>query len=394
MPLYRAEVYTSKGERKLLRREASGENELLRDLAAQGCTVVGVREEKTDARPFVSILFGKKGKALPLTLEDQHLFCTTLCSFMRSGLSLTEVLKLLQRQTRDKSLKPVFTELRESVEDGRSLASSMQQLGVFRPSLTGMVESGEKSASLSDILEKAGELIENEIKLRRRIRASLTYPVMMLIVGTGVVIFLLSFVVPRLTELVVESGAELPFVTRLLIFISRAVRVGFVPVISAAAVFIFWCRRNNKKLSLPMFKDIHNNIAFAMIFSQTGTLVKSGIPLVEALKLTAPLDPVEGRLQTVSDHIKQGYRFSQGLEKEGSFPEEIVTVVRVGESGGNLPDSLLRLGANCWDYAQSSMERWATLAETMIILVMGFMVGFVVISVLLPIFDLSTLATR
>lgn len=187
MPLYRAEVYTSKGERKLLRREASGENELLRDLAAQGCTVVGVSEEKTDARPFVSILFGKKGKARPLTLEDQHLFCTTLCSFMRSGLSLTEVLKLLQRQTRDKSLKPVFTELRESVEDGRSLASSMQQLGVFRPSLTGMVESGEKSASLSDILEKAGELIENEIKLRRRIRASLTYPVMMLIVGTGVV---------------------------------------------------------------------------------------------------------------------------------------------------------------------------------------------------------------
>ena len=182
--------------------------------------------------------------------------------------------------------------------------------------------------------------------------------------------------------------------TRLLIFVSHAVRAGFVPVISAIAIFIFWCRRNNKKFSLPIFKDIHNNIAFAMIFSQTGTLLKSGIPLVEALRLTAPLDPVAGRLQTVADHIRQGYRFSQGLEKEGSFPEEIVTIVRVGESGGSLPDSLLRLGTNCWDYAQSSMERWATLAEPMIILVMGFMVGFVVISVLLPIFDLSTLATR
>ena len=143
-----------------------------------------------------------------------------------------------------------------------------------------------------------------------------------------------------------------------------------------------------------MFKDVRDNIAFAMIFSQTGTLIKAGIPLVQALKLTAPLDPVAGRLIVVAEHIRQGYRFSQGLEKEGSFPEEIVTVVRVGESGGSLPDSLNRLGTNCWDYAQSSMQRWATLAEPMIILVMGFLVGFVVIAVLLPIFDLSTLATR
>ena len=394
MPLYRAEIYTSKGEKKQLRREAANENDLLRELAAQSCTVVDVREEKPRSWSLSSLLSGAKGKARPLNLEEQHLFCTTLCSFMKSGLSLTEVLRLLQRQTRDKSLKPIFTELRESVEGGRSLAASMQALGVFRQSLIGMVESGEKSASLADILEKAGELIDNEIKLRRKIQSSLTYPVLMLFVGLGVVVFLLSFVVPRLTELVVESGAELPFVTKLLIFVSDAVRVGFLPFVSVIAVAIFWMRRNNKKIELPMFKDVRDNIAFAMIFSQTGTLIRAGIPLVQALNLTAPLDPVKGRLQTVADHIRQGYRFSQGLEKEGSFPEELVTVVRVGESGGNLPDSLLRLGTNCWDYAQSSMQKWATLAEPMIILVMGFMVGFVVIAVLLPIFDLSTLATR
>lgn len=391
MPLYKAEVYTAKGEKKQLRREAANENDLLRELMAQGCTVVSLKEERI--RRF-SFFRGGSGKARTLRLEEQHLFCTTLCSFMRSGLSLTEVLKLLQKQTRDKSLKPVFTQLKESVESGRSLASSMQALGVFRPSLIGMVESGEKSASLSDILEKAAELIHNEIQLRRKIQSSLTYPILMLIVGLGVVIFLLSFVVPKLTELVIESGAELPFVTKLLIFISHAVRVGFLPLVSIIAIFIFWCRRNNKKIKLPMFKDVRDNIAFAMIFSQTGTLLKAGMPLVQVLKLTAPLDPVKGRLAVVSEHIRQGYRFSQGLEKEGSFPEEIVTVVRVGESGGNLPDSLTRLGTNCWDYAQTSMQKWATLAEPMIILVMGFLVGFVVIAVLLPIFDLSTLATR
>lgn len=389
MPLYRAEVYNAKGEKKQLRKEAAGENDLLRELTSLGCTVVSIKEESIRSFSFFS-----DGKARMLKLEEQHLFCTTLCSFMRSGLSLTEVLKLLQKQTRDKSLKPVFTQLRESVEGGRSLASSMQTLGVFRPSLVGMVESGEKSASLSDILEKAAELTHNEIQLRRKIQFLLTYPILMLIVGLGVVVFLLSFVVPRLTELVIESGAELPFVTKMLIFISGVVKIGFLPFISAIVLFIFWCRRNNKKIELPLFKDVRDNIAFAMIFSQTGTLIKAGIPLVQALKLTAPLDPVAGRLIVVAEHIRQGYRFSQGLEKEGSFPEEIVTVVRVGESGGSLPDSLNRLGTNCWDYAQSSMQRWATLAEPMIILVMGFLVGFVVIAVLLPIFDLSTLATR
>jgi type II secretory pathway component PulF len=391
LPLFKAEIYTPDGEKKLLRREAAGENDLLRELLAEGLVVVGLKEEKTGTWSFIR---RKDGKAKQCSLEDQYLFCVTLCSYMRSGLSITDVLKLLQKQTRSKNMKPVFTELRESVEAGRSLALSMQTSGVFKESLVGMVESGEKSASLPDVLEKAGEIIQNELRLRRKLKASLTYPLLMMFVGLGVVVFLMSFVVPRLTELVVDSGADLPFVTKLLIFISHAVRLGFMPFIAVAAAAFFYCRARNKKLSLPIFQDIRDNVAFSMIFSQVGTLVKAGIPLVKALKLTEPLDPVKGRLQKVADHIRKGYRFSQGLELEGSFPEEIITVVRVGESGGSLPDGLIRVGNNCWDYAQAAMQKWATLAEPVIILAMGFLVGFIVISVLLPIFDLSTLAVR
>ena len=389
MPLYRAEVYTQNGDKKQVRLEASSENDLLRDLTAKKYIIISVKEEK----PRV-LKFGGKTKTKALSLEEQHLYCTTLCSFMRSGLSLTDVLRLMQKQTRDKKLKPVYTELRESVEGGRSLAASMTALGVFRPSLVGMVESGEKSASLSDILKRAAELIQNEISLRRKIQSSLTYPVLMLFVGLGVVVFLLSFVVPRLTSLVVESGAELPLITKILIFLSNVVKVGFIPFISIIAIAVFYIRRNNIKINIPMFKEVRANLCFAMIFSQIGTLLRTGIPLVQALKLTEPLDPVKGRLSAVAEEIRQGYRFSQALEKEGSFPEEVVTIIRVGETGGNLPDAASRLGASCWEYAQGSMQKWATLAEPMIILVMGVLVGFVVIAVLLPIFDLSSLAAR
>ena len=390
MPLFKAEVYTADGRQKELRKEAANENELLRELVSDGLTVVSIKEESSrKLNPFS----GHRKRARQISLEDQHLFCITLSSYIKSGLSITEVLRLLQRQTRNKLLRPIYTELRESVEGGRSLAASMRVAGVFRESLVGMVESGERSASLPDILEKAAELIHNEVHLRRKLRSSLTYPLLMFVVGMAVVVFLLTFVVPRLTALVIDSGAELPFVTRLLIFISDAVTMGFIPLLIALLIVFIFLRRSGRSITIPIFREIKENIAFSMIFSQTGTLLRSGMPLIQALKLTEPLDPVRGRLQVVQDHIKKGYRFSQGLEKEGSFPEEIVSVVRVSESGRDLPDGLIRLGSNCWDIAQSSMQKYAELAEPIIILVMGFLVGFVVIAVLLPIFDLSTLAT-
>ena len=391
MPLFKADVYTAEGLQKELKIEAANENELLRKLISEGLTVVSIKDE---SRKKLNIFPWHKKSVKLIRLEDHHLFCITLSSYIRSGLSITEVLKLLQKQTRNKYLKPVYTELRESVESGRSLASSMHASGVFRESLIGMVESGEKSASLPDMLEKAAELIHNEIQLRRKLRSSLTYPLLMFLVGIAVVVFLLTFVVPKLTALVIDSGAELPFVTRLLILISNGVKMSIIPLIIALPVLFIILRKRGKKITLPIFKDIKENIAFSMIFSQTGTLLKSGIPLVQALKLTEPVDPVKGRLQIVQEHIRKGYRFSQGLEKEGSFPEEIISVVRVSESGRNLPDGLIRLGSNCWDIAQASMQRYAVLAEPLIILVMGVIVGFVVIAVLLPIFDLSTLATR
>jgi len=391
LPLFKADVYTADGRQKELRKEAANENELLRELVSDGLTIVSIKEESSRK---LNLFSGRRKRARQISLEDQHLFCITLSSYIKSGLSITEVLRLLQRQTRNKLLRPIYTELRESVEGGRSLAASMRVAGVFRESLVGMVESGERSASLPDILEKAAELIHNEVHLRRKLRSSLTYPLLMFLVGMAVVVFLLTFVVPRLTALVIDSGAELPFVTRLLIFISDAVRVSFIPFLAAILIVFIFLRKSGRSITIPVFREIKENIAFSMIFSQTGTLLKSGMPLIQALKLTEPLDPVRGRLQIVQDHIKKGYRFSQGLEKEGSFPEEIVSVVRVSENGRDLPDGLIRLGSNCWDIAQSSMQKYAELAEPIIILVMGFLVGFVVIAVLLPIFDLSTLATR
>lgn len=382
MPLFKVKVYDSKGDLKALRREAQNEDELLRTLGLEGYVPVSLEMEK--AR--------KKSSAIKLlALGDQHIFCTMLSAFLRSGLSLTEVLGLLQRQTRDKKLRPIYAELRESVEGGHSLAHAMRSQGVFRPSLIGMVESGERSSSLPDILERAAALLQSEISLRRKIQSALTYPIMMLIVGAGVVAFLITYVVPQLTGIVVDSGGTLPFATRMLLFLSSSIKVGGLPALLFLFLVYLYFKKSGKKISLPLFKDIRMHLSVSLIFSQLATLIKSGVPLVQALEMTAPIDSKKERIPAIAEEVRKGYRFSQSLEREGSFPEDVVAIVRIGEVGGNLPDCMDRIASNSWEFAQASMQKWSSLAEPMIILVLGAIVGFVVVAVLLPIFSLSSL---
>jgi type II secretory pathway component PulF len=383
MPFFKIKAYDSKGDLRTFRRESSTEDELLRSLNLEGYVPISYAAEESRR---------SSSSTKPLKLTDQHLFCTMLSAFLQSGLSMTEVLALLQSQTRDKRLQPLFGELKDMVESGRSLAQSMRAQGVFRESLVGMIESGERSSSLPNILDKAATLLQSEISLRQRLRSALTYPIFMLIVGVGVVAFLLSYVVPQLTGIVVSSGKELPIATRALLGISYAVRVGALPALLAALLAYFWMKRSGKKLSIPLFRRIRDMLTLSLIFSQISTLIKSGIPLVQALELSEPLDPQKGRIKFLADEVRKGYRFSQSLERQGTFTEDTIAIVRIGEMGGNLPDCLERVAVNSWTFAQLSMQKWSSLAEPIIIIVMGVIVGFVIMAVLVPIFSLSELS--
>jgi type II secretory pathway component PulF len=384
MPAFKVKAYDQNGDLKSFRREATTEDELLRALGFEGYVPISVQAEKSR----------DGGRTIkPLKLEDQHMFCSMLSAFLLSGLSLTEVLRLLQRQTRDKKLQPVFSELRESVESGRSLAQSMKTQGVFQEFLIGMVESGERSSSLPDILEKASALLQSQITLRRKITSALTYPILMLVVGFFVVAFLIAYVVPQLTGIVVDAGQTLPFATRLLLALSAAIKRGGLPALLIFLLASAYMKRKGKRIRLPLFREMRNLLTVSMLFSQLSTLIKTGVPLVQALEMSEPMDPEKGRIHFLAEDVRKGYRFSQSLERQGTFSEDIVAIVRIGEVGGNLPDCLDRIASNSWEFAQTSMQKWSSLAEPIIIMVLGVVVGFVVLAVLLPIFNLSDLAS-
>lgn len=383
MPTFKIRAYDANGDLRSFRKDSSSEDELLRSLALEGYVPISVQSEAGSS--------SSKSKR-PLKLEDQHLFCSMMSAFLQSGLSLTEVLRLLQGQSKDKRLKPIFGELRESVESGRSLAQSMKTQGVFQEFLVGMVESGEKSSSLPNILERAASLLQSQISLRRKLSSALNYPILMLFVGFFVVSFLIAYVVPQLTSIVTESGRELPTATKMLLLIADLIKYGGPIAIAAGIGTYIYMKRRGKRINIPLFREIRDLLAVSLIFSQLSTLIRAGVPLVQALEMSEPIDPVKGRIKSLAEEVRKGYRFSQSLERHGTFSDDIVAIVRIGEVGGNLPDCLDRIASNTWEFAQTSMQKWSSLAEPIIILIMGLVVGFVVMAVLLPIFNMSDLA--
>jgi general secretion pathway protein F/type IV pilus assembly protein PilC len=267
----------------------------------------------------------------------------------------------------------------------------MRDQGVFREGLIGMVESGETSGSLVEILLKGAQVYRSELQLRRKVQSALVYPAVMVVVGLGVIAFLLTYVVPRLTALFSDIGQALPMPTRVLLALSGAAKALGLPLLVALLILALLVYRGKVRLRLPFLKGLRERVALSLVFSHLSTLVSSGIPLVQAIQMTAPMDGKRERWKDVAQSVREGYRFAQALEREGSFPDDVVYVVRVGEMGSELPDALERVAENSWETAESQMERLASLVEPLLILFLGSAVGFVVVAILLPIFDLSGL---
>jgi len=325
-----------------------------------------------------------------MPLDAHIMFCRSLASYLRSGLPLADSLRILGRQSRDKRAHAVFNAVLASVEGGKKFHAALAESGAFRETLWRVVESGEQSGSLIAVLEQAAAQFQMEDTLRRKIKGAMTYPIVMAAVGVGVVGFLLSYVVPKIATLFTDMGRILPLPTRILLVTADFVNAFGIPILVACLVFWLVQRRRGKKISMPFMKGLRERLTLSLVATHLSTLLKSGIPLVQGLRMASSMDANPKRWLDIADLVKAGHRFDKALEKTG-FPEEVVYVVRVGEMGGDLVDALASVGQNNWEIAQSHMERIATLVEPAMVLTLGVSVGFIVVAILMPIFDLSSM---
>ena len=380
MPYFSYTGYDAKGKSTKGTVEAPSSIQAVDRLTERGIVVVDVKlaEEKK----------GGKVKIKLLPLEQHIFFCRSLSSYLKSGLPLADSLRIMSKQTHDKIMKPVMEKLLAEVEGGRKFHTALSESGAFRESLWRVAESGEQSGTLISVLNEAADEFKLEDDLRRKIRGAMTYPIVMAVVGVGVVAFMLTYVVPKISELFEDMHQTLPLPTRILIGASNFLSNWGLYLLLAILIFFAWMKRTGRSIQMPFMKGITEQLNLALVMSHLSTLLNSGIPLVQALRMASSMDVQQQRWIDAAEMVKAGHRFDRALEKIG-LPEENVAVVRVGEMGGDLAGALTNVSMQSREIAQSRMEKLSTLMEPIMVLALGFSVGFIVLAILTPVFNLA-----
>jgi type IV pilus assembly protein PilC len=383
--------------------EARTPQALAAQLREQRIMATSVREKPEPVRLRIPG-FGGKVKDKELTV-----FTRQIATMINAGLPLVQSLEVLASQQPNKQFKRILTKIREDVEGGSTFAASLKQHPtVFTPLYMSMVEAGEAGGFLDTVLNRLAGYIEKSMALRRKVKGAMIYPATIITVAVAVVIFLLIFVIPTFKTLFEGFGAALPLPTRIVLELSRLVRTHVVTVLGAfvGTVFVlrFYYRTERGKkvidsllLRLPIIGQLIRKVSVAKFTRTLGTLVSSGVPILDGLNITARVagnKVVEEAILKTRSSIAEGKTIADPLGASGIFPPMVVQMISVGEQTGAL-DSMLAKIADFYDAeVDQAVSNLTTLLEPIMIVFLGVVVGGIIIAMYLPIFKLVTVIGR
>lgn len=329
-----------------------------------------------------------------------------LSTLVSAGLPLVDCLSALIDQVDSERLKRMLTQTRERVNEGTSLADALaEHPRVYSDLYVNMVRAGEASGALDVVLLRLADYTESTARLRSKLRSALTYPAVMLIIGTTILFFLLSYVVPKITRIFTESKQVLPLPTRILMALSGMLSTWWPLVVVLLAVvalaFRYYVRTEAGRqrydrwvLRVPVFGKLMQKIAVARFSRTLSTLLQSGIGLLPSLDIVKNI--VDNRVlydatEAARDAIREGQSIAPPLKKSGIFPPLMIHMIAVGEKSGRLEEMLFKTAETYEGEVDSTIATLTTLLEPVMIVFMGGMVTFIVLSILLPIFQMSQL---
>jgi general secretion pathway protein F len=304
-------------------------------------------------------------------------------------------------------LQEVLADLASQIRDGRSLSDALAIYPrVFSPLYVSMVRSGEVGGMLGEVLARLADFAEKEEELHVKMRSALAYPILILLVGMGTIAVLLMFVVPKLVLLFQEVGQILPLPTRVLIGLSQWFVSYWWLVVSIAGLGVFLVRRGGLsqgarlaidriKLRLPVCGSLIKKVEIARFARSLATLLSHGVPILQGMQVVVQAtgnELLRGEFQQIGEQLKGGDSLSQGMRRGRIFPALVTHMVAVGEEAGSLDRSLFKIADTYEREADRAMKLMTSLVEPVMILIMGSLVGFIVIAMLLPIFEIDLLA--
>ncbi|UCC67375.1 MAG: type II secretion system F family protein [Armatimonadota bacterium] len=400
MPTFRYRARDDSGA--LVRGTLAAENERLVKLRVteMGYFPVAVTEMKERGEKALGFLPRR------VRHDDLVVFSWQFAAMIGAGIPLIQCLSALRDQTESPELSRAVGDIRQRVQDGQSLSSAMSRYPqIFSSIMTSMVKSGESGGFLELSLERIAVQMDKDADLRQRVRSAFVYPVLVIGLAIVIVAFLLLFVIPVFAQVYEGAGLELPGTTKALIVVSNffalfwwAVGLGVVGIVMGARAWARSERGRPKadalKLKMPLFGVLLRKVSIARSIRVLGTLVSTGVPLVDALEDAARVSGnyvIASALQFAIVRVTEGDKLRQPLEASEEFPPMVIQMVAAGEESGDLGGMMNKV-ADFYDRdIEYTVKRLTTIMEPLLTVVLGAIVGFVAISMYMPIFNLTAL---
>lgn len=339
-----------------------------------------------------------------VNLKDIALFCRQFAVIIEAGIAISTALDILRKQTENSTLKGITAKIYEEVQKGRGLSECMGEYEEFPSLLVNMVEAGEVSGTLDRVMNQMAVQYEKEMKTQQKIKGAMTYPIIVSVLMVVVVTILLVYVLPMFTSMFEDAGAQLPAATVMLIDLSKFLRekwylaLGFIGGGALLLRFVIkqpYGRRWMDTIAFrsPIFGPVNRKIATARFARTLSTLLGAGIPIIPALEVVKKV--VQNTLaieviDTAAEEIQQGGNLADTLEQSDIFPPILVSMVRIGEEAGSL-DTMMHKTADFYDdEVAAAVQQMTTMIEPAITLVMGVVIGFIMMAIIMPVFDLAT----
>jgi general secretion pathway protein F len=330
-------------------------------------------------------------------------FTGQLATLLRAGMPVVRALQALTEQTENPALRTMLAQVRDSVSQGSSLAEAFAAHTAFDALYVDLVRAGEATGSLDNSLTSLASMLASRQRLRRKVQSALAYPILMTLVGSGLLVIMLTYVLPQVVHIFDDLGQNLPWPTRLLLAGAGAFQSGW-PLLLAAAVAVgaaailglrrpevrLWLDRI--KLKLPVFGPLARKAAMARVSSALGSLLRGGVPLLAALEAASGVAAnaaIQRRLQEAAASVRKGTDLAGSLAGDPLIPPVAVHMIRVGEESGSLQDMLFQAAALFEEEVEASVSTLTSLLEPVLILGMGLVIGFMVLAILMPIFQLN-----
>ena len=337
-------------------------------------------------------------------IQDLAIMTRQFSTLVGAGIPVVESLTALSKQVESDTLKQAVSQVRERVNEGASLASALgDHPKVFNSLYINMVDSGEQSGTLEIVLDRLADFTEGQLALRQKLQSALTYPVIMFIVLIGVLIIMNSFVIPKIAQIFKGTKQALPAVTLAVMAMSDFMRnywwvlIGLIT--TGVIVFRRWLatpkgrfRWDGFVLSTPYVGTLVRKVAVSRFSRTFGTLLASGVPIMTAMDIVKNVvqnDVIKKAIESGKENVREGEGVSRPLEKSGVFPPMVIHMIQVGEQTGELESMLMRVSVAYDNEVEASINTLTTMLEPIMILIMAFGVGFAMISILLPLVDMT-----